>query len=264
MSAKRPAGRTAPNEPQATRSVLPFVIIGGVLVAVIVAAVFWMRPDNSSAQSGATAGSSPASPSSNTPATPAPAATGPRRAGQAGATPPNAVGPESAAVVLEEFGDFQCPPCGRMHPVVEQLKKDYGNRLRFVFRHFPLQQIHKNAFTASRAAEAAGMQGRFWEMHDLIFDNQAQWAESAEPRPVFADYAKRLGLNVDKFRTDMESQTAADRVRADYERGTSLGVAGTPTFFVNGRELPGTQALDPTYLRGQVEQAFNGAPAATK
>jgi protein-disulfide isomerase len=226
------------------RRYLPFIIIGGVLAVVLVAAVVWMRSDNSSAQSG------------NAPA----AAPVPRRSPQPGASPAHAVGPETAPVVLEEFGDYQCPPCGRMHPVVEQLKKDYGGRLRFVFRHFPLQQIHKNAFTAASAAEAAGMQGKFWEMHDLIFDNQAQWADSPEARTVFSDYARRLGLHAQKFQTDLDSRAAADRVSADYQRGASLGVSGTPSFFVNGRELPGTQALDPTYLRGQIEQALNAQP----
>ena len=263
MSAKRPAGpRLPPQPPETAKRLLPFIIIGVALIAVVVGAVLWMRSNNSSAQSGAAYSNSEAD-SGSKPAAGAPATTAPQSARQPlpGASPAQAVGPESAAVVVEEFGDYQCPPCGRMHPVVEQLKKDYGSRLRFVFRHYPLQQIHKNAFSAARAAEAAGMQGRFSEMHDLIFDNQAQWAESAEPRVVFADYAKRLGLNVDKFKADAEAQSAAERVVADYQRGTSMGINGTPTFFVNGRELPGTQALDPAYLRGQIEQALNNAQA---
>jgi protein-disulfide isomerase len=256
MSAKRTAGAAGPKPPEVAKRYLPFIIIAVVLAAVVVAAVVWMRSrqtepvaysnSNPQANSAASAGST----------TPAPV---PRRSPLPGATPAQAVGPENAPVVLEEFGDFQCPPCGRMHPVVEQLKKDYGSRLRFVFRHFPLQQIHKNAFTAARAAEAAGMQGKFWEMHDLIFDNQAQWADSPEPRPIFADYAKRLGLNVEKFQTDAAAQPAAERVMADYQRGASMGVDGTPAFFVNGRELPGQQALDPAYLRGQIEAALNPA-----
>jgi protein-disulfide isomerase len=264
MSAKRPAGGASPDPREAARRYLPFLIIGGVLVFVVITAIVWVRLNDSSAQSGNTAATSAgvnasnASKGGNTAAPPPP----PRRAPLPGASPAHAVGPETAPVVLEEFGDFQCPPCGRMHPVIEQLKKDYGGRLRFVFRHYPLQQIHKNAFTAARAAEAAGMQGKFWEMHDLIFDNQTQWAESPEPRPIFADYAKRLGLNVEKFRADSESPAAAERVMADYQRGTSMGVGGTPTFFVNGRELPGVQGLDPSYVRGQIEQALAGARPA--
>lgn len=254
MSAKRPAGAAGPKPPEVARRYLPFVIIGAVLAVAVGAAVVLTRSNSSgtAANSGntpapAAAGSSPASPST------------PRRMPLPGAQPPHSVGPANAPVTLEEFGDFQCPPCGRLHPVVQKIEKDYGDRLRFVFRHYPLQQIHKNAFTAARAAEAAGMQGRFWEMHDLIFDNQAQWAESPEPRTVFMDYARRAGLNVEKFRTDMESQAAADRVMADMQRGNSLGVSGTPTFIVNGRELPGVEALQESYLRAQIDQALGAA-----
>lgn len=266
MSAKRTAGAAGPKPPGGAKRFLPFLIIGGVLIAVGVAAILWLRKDDGQPSAAGYSNYDPQAKSGSQNAASAPSApsapAGPRRAsGSPGAQPPHAVGPETAPVTLEEFGDFQCPPCGRMHPVVEQLKKDYGGRLRFVFRQFPLQQIHKNAFTAARAAEAAGMQGRFWEMHDLIFDNQTQWAESPEPRPIFNEYAKRIGLNVEKFQTDLAGQAAADRVMADYQRGTSLGVGGTPTFFVNGRELPGAQALDPAYLRGQIEEALKASQA---
>jgi protein-disulfide isomerase len=254
MSAKRPAGAASPNPAGGAKRYLPFIIIGGVLVVVIGVALL-MRPNDPQARSDNASLNSAAKAGGNTSA-PAPA---PRRSALPGAQPAHAVGPETAPVVLEEFGDFQCPPCGRMHPVVQQIEKDYGERLRFVFRHYPLQQIHKNAFAAARASEAAAMQGKFWEMHDLIFDNQAQWAESAEPRPVFNDYARRLGLNVEKFQSDMAGQAVAERVMADYQRGNSLGVSGTPTFYVNGRELPGTQALDPAYLRAQIDQALGAA-----
>lgn len=254
MSAKRTARPAGNKPPQGGKSYLPFIIIGAVLVAVVVGAVLWMRAGDAGTQTPAA--------SSAKPGATAPQAPAPRRAALPGAQPAHAVGPETAPVVLEEFGDFQCPPCGRMHPVVEQLKKDYGNRLRFVYRHFPLQQIHKNAFMASRAAEAAAMQGRFWQMHDLIFDNQTQWADSPEPRPIFADYARRLGLDAEKFQTDMMSQAVTERIAADQQRGVSLGVGGTPTFILNGRELPGAQTLDPAYLRGQIEQALNAAQPA--
>lgn len=249
MSAKRPAGAASPKPPEVARRYLPFIIIGGVLAALVVAALVFMRSDNSNAQSG----NASASKAGGNTSMPAPA---PRRAPMPGAQPPHAVGPEAAPVVLEEFGDFQCPPCGRMHPVIQQIEKDYGDRLRFVFRHYPLQQIHKNAFSAARAAEAAGMQGKFWEMHDVIFDNQTQWAESAEPRPTFVEYARRIGLNVEKFQADVAHQDTADRIGADYQRGASMGVTGTPSFFVNGRELPAVEALSETYLRAQIDQAL--------
>ncbi|HEV3467755.1 MAG TPA: thioredoxin domain-containing protein [Pyrinomonadaceae bacterium] len=252
MSAKRQAGAAPPKSPGGAKRFLPFAIIGGVLAVVLGAAVVLMRSNDP----GGSSVTNTASRANTNAAAPAAA---PRRSPLPGAQPAHSVGPENAPVVLEEFGDFQCPPCGRMHPVVQQIERDYGDRLRFVFRHYPLQQIHKNAFSAARAAEAAGMQGKFWEMHDIIFDNQNAWKDSAEPRTIFADYARGLGLNVEKFQADMARQEVADRVMADFQRGNSLGVSGTPTFFVNGRELPGTQALDPAYLRAQIDQALGAA-----
>jgi len=251
MSAKRPAGAARPKTPERSKSYLPFIIIGGVLAVVIGGALLLMRSRDPRAASGP-------DPAAKTNANAAAPAAAPRRSPLPGAQPAHAVGPESAPVVLEEFGDFQCPPCGRMHPLVQQIKKDYGDRLRFVYRHFPLQG-HKNAFPAASAAEAAAMQGKFWEMHDAIFDNQAQWAESPDARAVFSNYARQLGMNVEKFQADMGRQDVLERVRADFQRGTSLGVSGTPTFFVNGRELPGTPALDPAYLRAQIDQALGAA-----
>ena len=257
MSAKRHGGAASPKPPEVARRYLPFIIIGGVLAVVVVAAVVLMRSNDPKASTdGAFSNSASASKAGGNANAPVAA---PRRAPLPGAQPAHAVGPENAPVVLEEFGDFQCPPCARMHPVVQQLKKDYGDRLRVVYRHFPLQQMHKNAFSAARAAEAAAMQGKFWEMHDLIFDNQTQWAESPEPRPTFIEYARRLGLNVEKFQADMGRQDVAERVMADYQRGNSVGVSGTPAFYVNGRELPGKQALDEAYLRAQIEQALGAA-----
>ncbi|HWS53772.1 MAG TPA: thioredoxin domain-containing protein [Pyrinomonadaceae bacterium] len=253
MSAKRHARPASPKPGGGgPKRFLPFIIIGGVLAVVVGTAVVFMRSNDP----GAASNNDPAAAKTGANAAAPPA---PRRSPLPGAQPPHSVGPETAPVTLEEFGDFQCPPCGRMHPLVQEIEKDYGDRLRFVYRHFPLQQLHKNAFSAARAAEAAGMQGKFWEMHDLIFDNQLQWAESPEPRNIFNDYARRLGLSVEKFQSDMARQDVADRVMADYQRGNSLGVTGTPTFFVNGRELPGTQALDPAYLRAQIDQALGAA-----
>ena len=116
--------------------------------------------------------------------------------------------------------------------------------------------MHKNAFSAARAAEAAGLQGKFFEMHDLLYEHQTEWAESPEPRPIYTDFANRIGLNVEKFIADMGRQDVADRVQADMYRGTSLGVGGTPTVFLNGRELKADDTLDDKKLRAQIDAAF--------
>ncbi|HYE16170.1 MAG TPA: DsbA family protein [Pyrinomonadaceae bacterium] len=241
-------------QPEPKKSYLPFVIIGGVLAVAIVAALLLMRTGGDSGSTANTQNPTPAKNSASAGATPGAASPTPAtRFEQPGAPSPNAVGPANAPVVLEEFSDFQCPACARLHPSLKKIEDDYGSRVRVVFRHFPLQQMHKNAFSAARAAEAAGLQGKFWEMHDRLFETQNEWKDSPEPRPLFAMFASRLGLNVEKFRADMERQDIADRVRADYNRGMSLGVGGTPTIFLNGRELPAEQTLADANLRAQID-----------
>ena len=239
---------------QAQNRYLPFAIIGGVLVAALVAALLLLRsPDSGSA--GKTSGSNAAnarSAASNAPA-------GPRRPEQPGAPNPHFRGGATAAVTLEEFGDFQCPPCGRLHASLKKIKDQYGDRLKVIFRNYPLQSIHKNAFSAARAAEAAGLQGKFFEMHDMLFEHQDEWSESPEPRPIYASYAGRIGLNVDKFKADMERQDVANRIQADFIRGNSLGVGSTPTVFLNGRVLSGPTTLDEQKLRAEIESAFAAA-----
>jgi len=254
MSAKRPPGPKSTAAPAAgPRKYLPFVIIGAVLLAVIGGGAYLLnsrsgesRPANTSAR-GNSNGTAPG---------PRPAA--PRNA-PPGAAPAWEKGAVGAPVVIEEFGDYQCPPCGMMHPVLQKILDDYGDRVRLVFRHFPLQQRHKNAFAAARATEAAGMQGKFWEMHDLVYDNQNAWAESTEPRPIFTDYARRIGIDAEKFRADLDGKATAGRVMADFERGTALGVGGTPTIFINGRELPADKTLNEPKLRAEIDSALAAA-----
>jgi protein-disulfide isomerase len=130
--------------------------------------------------------------------------------------------------------------------------KDYDDRVRFVFRNYPLQ-MHKYAFLASRAAEAAGLQGKFWEMHDMLYDNQKEWSESMEPRVQFDSYATRLGLDVQRFKVDMERQDLAERIKSDMLRGNSLGVKGTPTVYLNGRELVPGRLITEEDLRREIE-----------
>ncbi|HVF27063.1 MAG TPA: thioredoxin domain-containing protein [Pyrinomonadaceae bacterium] len=178
------------------------------------------------------------------------------RTPQPGAQPPHERGDASAAATIEEFGDFQCPPCGSFHPELKKIEADYGSRLRVVFRHLPLPQIHKNAIAAAQAAEAAGRQGRFWQMHDMLYENQSAWEKAADAPSMFSSYARSLGLDVQRFAGDLNSSDVNNRIRADMLRADSLGVTGTPTLFLNGREitLPSSNAIQ--YLRGQIDAAL--------
>ena len=234
-----------PNQaPAKSKSPLPFVIIGAVLVAVTAAVVLMSRPSVSNS-----------TPTQNASLGPAQA---PRQATQPGASNPWSRGMPTARVTVEEFSDFQCPACGALEPGLRRVMKDYEDRVRFTFRNYPLQ-MHKYAFLASRAAEAAGVQGKFWEMHDMIYDNQKEWSDSMEPRVQFDSYATRLGLDVQKFKADMERQDLADRVKADLLRGNSLGVKGTPTVFLNGRELVPGKLVTEEDLRREIEAALGQA-----
>jgi protein-disulfide isomerase len=224
---------------KSSKSSLPFVIIGLVLVGVTVAVVLMSRPSASN--------STPAQNSS-----PAPAQ---RVQAQPGAPNPYSKGGASARVTLEEFSDFQCPACGGLAPGLKRVMAEYGDRARLVFRNYPLQ-MHRYAFIAARAAEAAGLQGKFWEMHDALYENQKEWSDSMEPRVQFDAYATRLGLDVQKFKADMERQELADRIRADMQRGNSLAVKGTPTIYLNGRELVPGQLVTEDILRREIEAAL--------
>lgn len=146
-------------------------------------------------------------------------------------------GNAEASVTIVEYGDFQCPACAAYAPVGEQLMEEYGDRVRFVFRHFPLKTIHANAVAGSRAAEAAGNQGKFWEMHDILYANQNTWAELNNPTDQFVSFAEALELNVDQFKTDMNSKEVKDRVEADYDSANAAGLSSTPSFFLNGSPI---------------------------
>jgi protein-disulfide isomerase len=139
------------------------------------------------------------------------------------------IGPTTATVTLLEYGDYECPFCGAAHPIVQQVREIMGDDLRFAYRHFPLTQIHPHSYQAAEAAEAAGAQGRFWEMHDTLFENQ----DRLGLRDLIA-HADALGLDLDRFVTDMRNDTYAARLREDFMSGIRSGVNGTPTFFVNG------------------------------
>lgn len=166
-------------------------------------------------------------------------------------------GEPDAPVTLEEFGDFECPPCRNISIFLDELAKDYNPRLRIIFRNFPLT-MHKHAREAAIAAEAAGLQGRFWQMHDVLYREQETWSKTEDATELFNAYAGILGLNVAQFKKDIAAEKAKQRVESDMERGTSLGVTRTPTVFVNNREI-GTNERTPEGLRKVVDAAVKEA-----
>jgi protein-disulfide isomerase len=179
-----------------------------------------------------------------------------------GAEPPHIRGSAQAPVTVEEFGDFECRPCGDLSAVLEKIEQDYGDRLRVIFRQFPLA-MHRHALDAARASEAAGLQNRFWEMHDLLYHNRFLWPGAAEVRSVFGDYAKTLGLDVERFKKDIDGEQVNGRIAADQSRGKSLGVDRTPILFINNLQVPVT-SLNPPGLHAAIDAALGGGAALAK
>lgn len=142
----------------------------------------------------------------------------------------------SAKVTVVEFGDYECPACGAYHPFVKQLLTDFAGKLNYVFRNYPLSQ-HLNAPIASQAVEAAGLQGKFWQMHDKIFETQNDWANLSDPSPLFIGYAKDLGLNVNQFTSDLNSQKVKDKISSDTNDGNTVGITETPTLYLNAEKI---------------------------
>lgn len=146
-------------------------------------------------------------------------------------------GSAGSGVLLVEYSDFQCPACASYYPVVKRLSQRFGDRLAVVYRHFPLKQIHRNAELAARAAEAAGSAGKFWEMHDLLFEEQGRWAKQSDPMETFLGYAKQLGLDAEGFQKNLRSSEVKKAVEEDRRSGFNAGVNSTPTFFLNGKKM---------------------------
>ena len=167
-------------------------------------------------------------------------------------------GKADAAVTIEEFGDFQCPPCGGMSGVLHKLGDEYGSRLRLIFHHFPLA-IHAHAREAAIAAEAAQEQGKFWEMHDVLYKEQALWSKAPDVPALFNGYASSIGLDMERFKKDLLNPAVAARVDADQKLGTSRGVTSTPTIFVNNTTLPAAE-INPDGIHKAVEAALHPEP----
>lgn len=154
-------------------------------------------------------------------------------------------GNPDAKVALVEYGDFQCPYCQQYEPTIKQVIDKYQNDIKFQFRNFPLINIHQNAFAAARAAEAAGLQNKYWEMHDALYSqaNWQTWTTANAPQAEFNTYAKELGLDVEQFKKDFSSSTVNDAVNADQAEGNRLKITGTPSFFVNGKKVEISNSL---------------------
>lgn len=161
-------------------------------------------------------------------------------------------GPTDAKVTLIEFGDFQCPACASEYPILKKIKADYQDKMQFVFRHYPLS-IHANSQLSARAAGAAGLQGKFWEMHDLLYEHQNDWSFQLKPEAKFEEYAKQLGLDVAKFKTELAGSVVADKIAQDMGDGDALGVNATPTVYLNETKIDNpTDAV----LRAKIDEAL--------
>jgi protein-disulfide isomerase len=267
------------------RRYLPFAIISAVFLIAIGSGLVLLRWKHTSA-----APTAPVVPI--VPATP-PAPIAQETPGKPNLESPHIRGGANARVTIEEYGDFQCLPCAELFPTLAKVEEDYGERLRVVFRHKPMHQ-HEHAVLAACAAEAAGLQGRFWEMHDLLFKNSRRWTKGidtvdadaspsrrllsnvlaldGEVRDVFVSYAGMLKLDVERFKTDMDSDEVKARVESDRAKGDKLGIDRTPTLYINGRLLPFASSHTVEDLHAAIDAELNGkgkeeaapsAPAAT-
>lgn len=164
----------------------------------------------------------------------------------ASGTPTNHVeGSSPTDAKLIEYGDYECPVCNAFYPTVKAVAAKYSTQVIFQFRNLPLTSIHPNAFAGARAAEAAGLQGKYWQMHDLLYENQSAWAQSSNPQPYFDSYAQSIGLNVSKFDTDFASDTVNNAINADLNAFAKTGAQmATPTFFMNGQLLSNVDLID--------------------
>lgn len=172
-----------------------------------------------------------------------------------------ATGSKDQKVVLIEYGDYQCPGCGSVAAPVNELVETYKSKLTFVFRNLPLTNIHPNALAASTAAEAAGLQGKFWQMHDLLYANQTSWAsvDATQRSSVFESYANQIGLNLDKYRQDLNSKDIIAKINRDRSTAKTFKADSTPTFVLNGQKFDPNKSTDIGALTQAVEDALKAA-----
>jgi len=230
------------------KRLLPFAIILVVLGSALGAAAWYMkRGSNAPGAAGAASGTDSAAARATV------VNAGP------GAQPPHFRGSADAAVVLEEFGDFECPPCGQLYPILKQIESEFGPRIKVIFREYPLTPNHAHALAAAKAAEAAGMQGKFFEMHDLIYENQAKWKTMFDVRPEYEGYAKKIGLDIERWKKDQTSDAVDQRIFLDGTRAHGLGVQGTPTVYLNGADVEFEKLMKIESLRDLINQALSKA-----
>jgi protein-disulfide isomerase len=210
----------------------PLLIIGAVVLLAAIGG-FWLYSTSSSSGGGVKPTPSNGNPSKT------PASADVFKNAPAGAEPSWSKGALNAPVTIEEFADFACPQCALKTPIIQEARGAYGDKVRVIFRHFPLNiPAHKNADAAALATEAAGSQGKFWEMENLLFKNQSSWSPpTVNPRPLFEEYAKQIGLDVAKFSDEMVGMGARSRVDKDLQRGRALNVSSTPSVYINNRLL---------------------------
>jgi protein-disulfide isomerase len=250
------------NEPNKS-SGLPLIIIGIVLVAGIIGAYFLYNSSKSTTGNRNTAAGN-TNRAANT-------ATAPL-----GANPPNMLGSPTASVTIEEFADFQCPACAAVHPAMKEIQSTYGNRIRFIFRNFPLAiPQHDKAYEAAVASEAVRLQdsSKFWVFQSKLYENQQAWTSNPNYRQIWEGYVQETGLDVERFKADMAGTAAKQRVDEDIRRGRGLSIDSTPTVFVNGKSVGGLESMTVPNLRQMIDTeiqnaaraqpASNAAPAAS-
>ncbi len=252
MSNKKEVKGTAP------KSNTPMLIIAGVALVAILGG-WWMY---SSSKSGSTTKSNTNS-NSTAKNTQQPKAPGIPPNAPAGANPPNQSGSPTASVTIEEFADFQCGSCAAVHPVMNEIKSTYGSRIRFIFRNYPLSiPAHDKAYEAAVAVEAAGLQGKFWDLQNLLFNNQQTWTAAPTYKALWKEYATKVGLDIPKWENDMAGLSAKSRVDADMARGKAIGVNSTPSFYINGNAVPYAEATVAGLKKLIDAELANANPAA--
>lgn len=174
---------------------------------------------------------------------------------------PHVLGNADSEVVLVEYSDLQCPACRQFVPVVKDVLEQYGEQIRFEYKHFPLTSIHPYAVPAARAAEAAGQQGEFFAMHDLLFENQTTWSNSSNPNAFFTQYAEELELDMNLFNQHMKASLITDKINDEFSEARAQGFTGTPTFTLNGERMVFTTFEE---FIGQIEAAIGVEPATAE
>jgi protein-disulfide isomerase len=164
-------------------------------------------------------------------------------------------GSDISEIVLIEYSDFQCPYCALIYPVVLQMEQEFGQDIKFVFRHLPLPSIHKNTMAAHRAAEAASLQDKYFEMAQLIYAHQGDWESAANASSIFETYAQELGLDVAKFNEDVKSQAVYNRIKRDIDSATEIAIPATPAFILNGQLISVPKDIED--LRSTLQEAVN-------